>query len=622
MTVRLLGGRYEVGDVLGRGGMADVYAGYDTRLGRPVAIKLLRSDLARDANFLVRFRREAQSAGGLNHPAIVAIYDSGDDLLTADSGEVTRIPFIVMELVSGRTLREVLNERGHLPPQEASQITEGVLTALAYSHRMGIVHRDIKPGNVMITDSGDVKVMDFGIARALADTSATMTQTQAVIGTAQYLSPEQAQGTPVDARSDLYSTGCMLYELLTGRTPFVADSAIALAYKHVGEPPEPPSTVEPTVPPPFDAIALHALAKDRDGRYQSALEFRSDLVNARLGYPIGAPAQATAAAARDAAAGVGAGVSAGVGAAVGAGALGGTGGGAVADGPDGMPPSRTDASRRGDTGTLPVVPAGRSRRQRKRRRTAYALLAVGLAVALGVAAVIFSGVLSTPPGPTLVSVPPVAGLTEDQARAALAARKLVILRQLTVHPSVDQGLAIDSDPAANAQVPEGSTVTVRVSAGPGSEIVPNVASKTRAEAEAMLKAAGFRVSGTVTLDDPSQPKDAVISSDPPAGTVAPKNTAVTLKIASGKVVVPTLVGGLRDTATATLTALKLVTDGTTLVEDDTLLEGTVVAQDIKPGTVVDVGTTIKLTISRRPPTVIFTTPPTSAPSVSTPNPTP
>ena len=616
MTVRLLGGRYEVGDVLGRGGMADVYAGYDTRLGRPVAIKLLRSDLARDTNFLVRFRREAQSAGGLSHPAIVAIYDSGDDLVTADSGEVTRIPFIVMELVSGRTLREVLNESGHLPPQEAAHITEGVLTALAYSHRMGIVHRDIKPGNVMITDSGDVKVMDFGIARALADTSATMTQTQAVIGTAQYLSPEQAQGHPVDARSDLYSTGCMLVELLTGRTPFVADSALALAYKHVGEPPVAPSTITPSVPPAFDAIALHSLVKDRDGRYQSALEFRSDLVNARLGYPIGAPAQATAADARAAAAGVaGAAGAAGTGSGTGAGIGASTGAGGGGDSADGMP-RRSDSSRRGDTGTLPVVPSGRARRQRKRRRTAYALLAVGLTVALGVAAVIFSGVLSTPPGPTLVSVPAVSGLTQDQARAALAARKLVIIPQATIHPDVEQGFAIDSDPAANAQVAEGSTVTVRVSAGPGSEIIPNVAGKTRPEAESILKAAGFRVSGVVTLDDPAQPKDAVLASDPPAGNVAPKNTAVTLKIASGKVVVPTLVGGLSDTAKATLTGLKLVTDDTTRVEDDTLLEGTVVAQDIKPGTIVDVGSTVKLTISRRPPTVIFTTPPTPAPSSS------
>ena len=273
---RLLGGRYELGDVIGRGGMADVHSGYDTRLSRPVAIKLLRPDLARDGNFLVRFRREAQAAAQLNHPSIVAIFDSGDDEGLDPHGNPIRVPYIVMEIVRGRTLRERLNEAGHLPPAEAARITEGVLGALAYSHSMGIVHRDIKPGNVMLSPTGEVKVMDFGIARAIADTAATMTQTSAVIGTAQYLSPEQAQGMPVDARSDLYSTGCMLFELLTGRTPFVADTAVAIAYQHVGQEPVAPSTLQPDVPPAFDAITLHAMVKDRDGRYQDATEFRAD----------------------------------------------------------------------------------------------------------------------------------------------------------------------------------------------------------------------------------------------------------------------------------------------------------------------------------------------------------
>ena len=214
---KLLGGRYEVGELLGRGGMAEVHRGYDTRLGRQVAIKMLRSELARDNTFLVRFRREAQSAAGLNHASIVAVYDHGEDILTETGGAQVKVPYIVMEFVDGKTLRQVITERGTVGATEALRITEGVLDALGYSHRNGIVHRDIKPANVMIAPDGSIKVMDFGIARAMADANATMTQTSAVIGTAQYLSPEQAQGQSVDERSDLYSTGCMLFELLTGR---------------------------------------------------------------------------------------------------------------------------------------------------------------------------------------------------------------------------------------------------------------------------------------------------------------------------------------------------------------------------------------------------------------------
>ena len=258
-------------------------------------------DLARDTSFLTRFRREAQSAAGLNHASIVAVYDSGEDHTIESGGARVPMPYIVMEYVEGKTLRELLNDRSPLEPAEAARITEGVLDALAYSHRMGIVHRDIKPANVMMGSHGDIKVMDFGIARAVADTSATMTQTQAVIGTAQYLSPEQAQGQPVDARSDLYSTGCLLFELLTGRPPFKGDSPVAIAYQHVGEAPPRPSTFNPDVDPALDAVVLHALVKDREGRYQDATAFRADLQAARLGRPISAAARGTAAGAAGAA---------------------------------------------------------------------------------------------------------------------------------------------------------------------------------------------------------------------------------------------------------------------------------------------------------------------------------
>src|SRR5436189_1010632 len=238
--------------------MAEVLRGRDTRLGRDVAVKTLRADLARDPAFQARFRREAQSAASLNHPAVVAVYDTGEDE-TAEGGSA---PYIVMEYVDGRTLRNVLQTDGRLLPDRALEITRDVLGALDYSHRAGIIHRDIKPGNVMLARTGEVKVMDFGIARAVSDAQATMTQTAQVIGTAQYLSPEQAKGEKVDARSDLYSTGCLLYELLTGEPPFTGDSPVAVAYQHVRENPKPPSQVDSAVTPAMDAIVLKSLAKN------------------------------------------------------------------------------------------------------------------------------------------------------------------------------------------------------------------------------------------------------------------------------------------------------------------------------------------------------------------------
>src|SRR6266568_4426193 len=280
---RLLGDRYELEGVVGRGGMAEVYRARDIRLDRVVAIKTLRADLARDQTFQARFRREAQSAASLNNPSIVAVYDTGEDL---SSG--MPVPYIVMEYVDGRTVRDLLIEGHRLLPERALEIISGVLRALEYSHQAGIVHRDIKPGNVMVTRNGDIKVMDFGIARAMSDAQATRTQTAQVIGTAQYLSPEQARGERVDSRSDLYSTGCLLYELLTGRPPFTGDSPVAIAYQHVRENPVPPSRVDPDVPPWADAIVLKAMAKPPGDRYQTAAEMRSDVQRAMSGYPVAA----------------------------------------------------------------------------------------------------------------------------------------------------------------------------------------------------------------------------------------------------------------------------------------------------------------------------------------------
>ena len=283
---RLVGGRYEIGELIGYGGMAEVHRGRDIRLGREVAVKVLRADLARDPAFLHRFRREAQAAAGLNHPSIVSVYDTGED--TNPDG--TSVPYIVMEFVEGRTLRDILKAQGRLPVRRAMEIVADVCGALDFSHRNGIVHRDIKPANVMITEAGAVKVMDFGIARAVADNAATVTSTANVIGTAQYLSPEQARGEPVDARSDVYSTGCLLYELVTGSPPFQGDSPVAVAYQHVRENATAPSTRNPEVPPAVDSIVMKALAKNQLNRYQSAAEMRTDLQRALANQPVSAEA--------------------------------------------------------------------------------------------------------------------------------------------------------------------------------------------------------------------------------------------------------------------------------------------------------------------------------------------
>src|SRR5512146_624129 len=282
---RLLGDRYELDGVVGRGGMAEVYRARDLRLDRTVAIKTLRTDLARDQTFQARFRREAQSAASLNNPSIVAVYDTGEDLSTG-----VPVPFSVMECVDGRTVRDLLIEGHRLLPERTLEIVSGVLRALEYSHQAGIVHRDIKPGNVMVTRNGDIKVMDFGIARAMSDAQATMTQTAQVIGTAQYLSPEQARGERVDARSDLYSTGCLLYELLTGRPPFTGDSPVAIASQHVRENPIPPSRLDPSLPPWADSIVLKAMAKSPADRYQSAAEMAADIQRAASGMQVAAMA--------------------------------------------------------------------------------------------------------------------------------------------------------------------------------------------------------------------------------------------------------------------------------------------------------------------------------------------
>jgi serine/threonine-protein kinase len=572
--------------------MAEVHLGHDTRLGRPVAIKLLRADLARDANFLTRFRREAQAAGGLAHPNVVAIYDSGEEATTDAGGASVPLPYIVMEYVDGETLRAKLQRENVIAPSEAAQIVEGVLAALAYSHRMGIVHRDIKPANVMITRARDIKVMDFGIARAVADTSATMTQTQAVIGTAQYLSPEQAQGLPVDARSDLYSTGCLLFELLTGRPPFIGESPVSVAYQHVGEKPQPPSSFNHDIPAAYDRITLHALEKPRERRYQSATEFRNDLIAAREGRPL-SPAAA--------------------GAVVGAAA-------AVADD---EATQMLGARSSADLVPLDEPPPDQQEEQEGRKRPGWVYALIALAVVLVLAGATWAGIaLFARQGPEQVAVPNLSGLTETAAQAALTRAQLAVKVENKPSPTVPKGQVMGQNPAQGTQVNVGSTVTIDVSTGPDSAGIPNVVGFTQDAATTALQQAGFTVGTIQQVDDNAQQKGNVLGTDPAVGVVTPFSTPITLKVATGKVPVPDVKTKNFGVAQDTLQKAGLNSQ-VQQVDDANAIEGTVLDQTPAGGTVVDVGSSVTLKVARRPPpptsttTVTVTIPPTTPATTTT-----
>ncbi|GGS24967.1 MULTISPECIES: Stk1 family PASTA domain-containing Ser/Thr kinase [Streptomyces] len=505
---RRLGGRYELGSVLGRGGMAEVYLAHDTRLGRTVAVKTLRADLARDPSFQARFRREAQSAASLNHPAIVAVYDTGEDYVDGVS-----IPYIVMEYVDGSTLRELLHSGRRLLPERTLEMTVGILQALEYSHRAQIVHRDIKPANVMLTRTGQVKVMDFGIARAMGDSGMTMTQTAAVIGTAQYLSPEQAKGEQVDARSDLYSTGCLLYELLAVRPPFVGDSPVAVAYQHVREEPQPPSNFDPEITPEMDAIVLKALTKDPDYRYQSADEMRADIEACLDGQPVAATA------------------------AMGAAGYGGY---------DGYNPDQpTTALRPADpnnaqTSMLPPVNPddggygyddrqGRRGRQKKSNTSTILLVVAGILVLIG-AILIGRVIFSENEGDNQVKAPNLVGSTLEEAQT-LASRTGVTVQKGADEPCEEQekGQICSQDPAAAAMMDKDGTVTVVVSSGAPQVEVPNVLEKSEDGAREELESKGFSVN--VTTAESEAAEGTVIKQNPKGGQKADEESEVTITIA-------------------------------------------------------------------------------------------
>ncbi len=603
MTARIskvLAGRYEVLELIGRGGMAEVYLGRDKRLSRTVAIKLLRSDIAEDPTFQARFRREAQSAAALNHPSIVGVYDFGEEVVTRADGSTQTVPYIVMEYVQGHTVRELLSEGEAVPIDEAGEIVSGVLQALGYSHRNGIVHRDIKPGNIMLTNTGEVKVMDFGIARAIEDSAVTVTQTHAVVGTAQYLSPEQARGEVVDARSDIYSCGCLLYELLTGRPPFKGDSAVAIAYQHVRELPVPPSQIAPDVPESMDRVVMKALAKHREDRYQNADQMRADLQAAIRGLQVNAPAtetwqqQATT---------------------------------VIAPTP-GVP----SAPAATNTGSIPKVKDEQAARQAEEEAAKHKkkqLLIIGLITLVALlalvgalaAAGVFGGTPSkhTTASPTqsAVSVPDLTGKDEAGARSALEGVGLAFQRGADVSSdTIPEGQVVSYDPGAGTMAAPGTKVEVHFSSGSATVAVPNVSGQTQGDARNALEKAGFTVGDVTTVDAGGVKAGNVVSTDPAAGTKAKRGSTVNLQVASGRLVVPqNLVGMSTDEAKKALTSAGFtvitINQQTTTQQDQ---NGKVLSVNPAAGATVDSGAEITLTVGQ------YSAPPTQSPTAS-PSPT-
>jgi serine/threonine-protein kinase len=574
---RRLGGRYELGQVLGRGGMAEVYLAHDTRLGRTVAVKTLRADLARDPSFQARFRREAQSAASLNHPAIVAVYDTGEDYIDNVS-----IPYIVMEYVDGSTLRELLHSGRKLLPERAMEMTIGILQGLEYAHRNGIVHRDIKPANVMLTRNGQVKVMDFGIARAMGDSGMTMTQTAAVIGTAQYLSPEQAKGEQVDARSDLYSTGCLLYELLTVRPPFVGDSPVAVAYQHVREEAQAPSVFDPEITPEMDAIVLKALVKDPDYRYQSADEMRADIEACLDGQPVAATA-----------------------------AMGSVGYGGY---PDDQPTTalRSDSGA-GATSMLPPMnpddggygyderPDRRRGQQRKSSTSTILLVVAGVLVLVGAILIgrwAFSGDGAsddTLPAPNFV------GETEQSARKLATNSDLELTFSKKPCENQAKGNVCSQNPEAGTDVQKGDTIELVVSTGAPKVAVPSVVGQSLDDARATLEGDKYEFEVKTKSRESSEDPGTVLEQDPELGAEVEKGSTITLTIAKAeaKSTVPDVLGQSCDAAKQQMQASNLVGNCTEVETDDDNQVGKVIATTPQAGTSVDKNSSVTLQIGKK-----------------------
>ena len=505
---QLLGGRYALGEMIGTGGMADVFIGDDTRLNRKVAIKVLRRDLARDPSFVARFRKEALAAGGLNHSGIVSVYDSGEE---------NNSPYIVMELITGESLRQLL-QKGLIPQARALEIVEGILQALEYSHKEGIVHRDIKPGNIMITDSGDIKVMDFGIARATDDIGATMTNTWNVVGTAQYLSPEQATGEMADGRSDLYSLGCLMYELLTGRPPFTGDTPVSIAYQHVSSPITPASQVKPGLSTDIDRMLEVVLSKDPNNRYQDATAMLADLQRVIKGEPVTTKIQkvfprrkliSTLSA-----------IIAGV-VLVGAGVFFSSGGSAPLTVPNVVGLTEAEARALLSNFNVNISTAPDPRIPIDRVASQIPLATTNAEKGSSVTLTISSG-----PGNTTVPTGLV-GISLEAARNILTAAGLLIAQTQPVDSDQAPGVVLSVTPEPGTTITAGSGVVLQIASG--NVQVPSLVGVTEIQARTLLVQAGFLVR-EIFAYDASQELGVVLAQAPEAGTTRIIGSAVTITV--------------------------------------------------------------------------------------------